>query len=385
MPKTFRPLITGLIALVALGLVAPPAGAADSLSRARERREEARRKRAEIASQLDHLKASDAQLEGAVSVLSERVRAQEASAEAARQSAEAARAAVADAENRIVATENVMRGIRSAVVSRAVAAYVRPPEDSITTVISSEDIGQASRRTVLLSQVANHDMDVLDRLRAASQDLRDAKDRLQKARELAEKRRTSARDRLNELVSAQQEQQRLAVALQGRISEYQAEADAVAREEAGLSALIRSREQARASAGRRLAGDVSVDARVSGSGLIWPVRGPVTSPYGQRWGRLHAGIDIGAGTGVPIRAAKAGEVVFSGTMSGYGNVVVIDHGGGFSTLYAHQSRTAAGDGAGVSQGQVIGYVGSTGNSTGPHLHFETRVGGSPQNPMRYLR
>jgi murein DD-endopeptidase MepM/ murein hydrolase activator NlpD len=98
---------------------------------------------------------------------------------------------------------------------------------------------------------------------------------------------------------------------------------------------------------------------------------------------MHQGIDVSAGTGTPIRAAKGGTVTFAGTMSGYGNVITITHPGGLSTLYAHQSRLAVSGGA-VSQGQVIGYVGSTGHSTGPHLHFETRVGGSPQNPMRYL-
>ena len=127
-----------------------------------------------------------------------------------------------------------------------------------------------------------------------------------------------------------------------------------------------------------------VSGRVSGAGLIWPVNAPVTSGFGYRWGRLHAGIDQGVGTGTPIRAAKAGTVIFSGSMSGYGNVVIIDHGGGFSTLYAHQSRIASSEGQRVSQGQTIGYVGSTGRSTGPHLHFETRVNGSAQNPRRYL-
>ena len=99
---------------------------------------------------------------------------------------------------------------------------------------------------------------------------------------------------------------------------------------------------------------------------------------------MHQGIDIAAPTGTPIVAAKAGDVIFAGGMGGYGNCVIIDHGGGFSTLYGHQSRIAAGDGQSVERGQVIGYVGSTGHSTGPHLHFETRVNGSAQNPRRYL-
>ena len=123
---------------------------------------------------------------------------------------------------------------------------------------------------------------------------------------------------------------------------------------------------------------------VSKAGLSWPVRGPITSPFGNRWGRLHAGIDIGAGSGTPIRAAKEGSVIFSGVMNGYGNVVIINHGEGLSTLYAHQSRLGAREGQAVGKGDVIGYVGSTGHSTGPHLHFETRVGGTPRNPRPYL-
>ena len=99
---------------------------------------------------------------------------------------------------------------------------------------------------------------------------------------------------------------------------------------------------------------------------------------------MHAGIDIGASTGTPIYAAAAGTVIYAGWMGGYGNVVLIDHLNGLVTVYAHQSSIATGDGARVSQGQVIGSVGSTGNSTGPHLHFETRVWGTAVNPMQYL-
>jgi murein DD-endopeptidase MepM/ murein hydrolase activator NlpD len=123
---------------------------------------------------------------------------------------------------------------------------------------------------------------------------------------------------------------------------------------------------------------------VSSSGLIWPVGGPVTSPYGMRWGRLHAGIDIGASTGTPIHAAASGTVVYAGWELGYGNFVLIDHGGGLATAYGHQSAIAVGSGQGVSQGQVIGYVGCTGHCFGPHLHFEVRINGSPVDPLGYL-
>ena len=130
-------------------------------------------------------------------------------------------------------------------------------------------------------------------------------------------------------------------------------------------------------------GSSSYDSTPSASGLIWPVNGPVVSPFGLRWGRLHAGIDIGVGDGTPIHAAASGTVIFAGWMGGYGNFVIVDHGGGLSTAYGHQSSIAVGGGS-VSQGQVIGYVGCTGHCFGPHLHFEVRINGSPVDPLGYL-
>jgi murein DD-endopeptidase MepM/ murein hydrolase activator NlpD len=122
----------------------------------------------------------------------------------------------------------------------------------------------------------------------------------------------------------------------------------------------------------------------SSAGLIWPVQGPITSPFGWRWGRMHQGIDIGAPTGTPIHAAAAGTVIYCGWESGYGNLVAIDHGGNLATAYGHQSAIAVACGQHVGQGDVIGYVGCTGHCTGPHLHFEVRIGGNPVDPMGYL-
>jgi murein DD-endopeptidase MepM/ murein hydrolase activator NlpD len=122
----------------------------------------------------------------------------------------------------------------------------------------------------------------------------------------------------------------------------------------------------------------------SAAGLIWPVNGPITSPFGWRWGRMHQGIDIGADTGTPIHAAAAGTVIYCGWEEGYGNFVVIDHGGNLATAYGHQSAIAVTCGETVTQGQVIGYVGCTGHCTGPHLHFEVRINGDPVDPMGYL-
>ena len=127
----------------------------------------------------------------------------------------------------------------------------------------------------------------------------------------------------------------------------------------------------------------SGDSTPSASGLIWPVSGPVVSPFGWRWGRMHEGIDIAVGYGTPIAAAAPGVVIYAGWMGGYGNLIIIDHGGGLATAYAHQSSFAVGGGA-VSQGQTIGYVGCTGHCFGPHVHFEVRINGSPVDPLGYL-
>ena len=118
--------------------------------------------------------------------------------------------------------------------------------------------------------------------------------------------------------------------------------------------------------------------------MIWPVNGPVTSPFGPRWGRLHAGIDIGAPEGTPIRAADDGRVVLAGPQGAYGLYTCVQHSGSLSTCYAHQSSIGTSVGASVSKGQVIGAVGNTGRSFGAHLHFETRVSGGPVNPFNYL-
>ena len=130
-------------------------------------------------------------------------------------------------------------------------------------------------------------------------------------------------------------------------------------------------------------------SRGSGSGtLIWPVSGRITSPFGWRilWGRpnFHTGIDIGASYGTPVGAAASGKVVLAGWDGGYGRCVVINHGGGLATRYAHLSRIDVNLGEQVNRGEVIGNIGESGNADGPHLHFEVIINGSVQNPMNYL-
>ncbi|WP_414714962.1 murein hydrolase activator EnvC family protein [Sporomusa sp.] len=142
---------------------------------------------------------------------------------------------------------------------------------------------------------------------------------------------------------------------------------------------------------RRIQSGGSANGPAGGSGaLIWPASGPITSPFGWRvhpiFGtqRYHSGIDIGADYGDSILAADSGTVIFSGWMGGYGKAVIIDHGGGISTLYAHNSELLVEEGYRVQKGQLISRCGTTGYSTGPHLHFEVRENGTPVSPMGYL-
>lgn len=130
-------------------------------------------------------------------------------------------------------------------------------------------------------------------------------------------------------------------------------------------------------------------ARVSGK-MMYPSQGPITSQFGSRfhpvlgYSRFHAGTDFGADTGTPIQAAETGIVIFSGWYGGYGNAVILDHGDGVTTLYGHASRLNVSEGETVKKGDAIAAIGSTGLSTGPHLHFEVRRNGEPVDPMSYL-
>jgi murein DD-endopeptidase MepM/ murein hydrolase activator NlpD len=181
----------------------------------------------------------------------------------------------------------------------------------------------------------------------------------------------------NALAAARANRQSILADVRSSRADAQENLEDLRAESATLAAQIRKLSASSGSSGG------STGDGVSSSGFIWPVNGVVTSGFGWRWGRMHEGIDIAAPTGTGIRAAASGTIIYAGYMGGYGNLVVIDHGNGLATAYAHQSAIYIGGGS-VSQGTVIGAVGSTGSSTGPHLHFEVRVNGTAVDPMGYL-
>jgi murein DD-endopeptidase MepM/ murein hydrolase activator NlpD len=225
-----------------------------------------------------------------------------------------------------------------------------------------------------------------DRMRILKERAARTRVRVQAATRVVEARTNEVREVRDQLVAARQglvqaraSKHESLVSVRESEQQHASEAAALQAVSAQLAARINAAQAVPSATSLAVGGDTTPSA----SGLIWPVSGPVVSPFGWRWGRMHEGIDIGVGYGTPIAAAASGVIIYAGWMGGYGNLIIIDHGGGLATAYAHQTSFAVGGGP-VSQGQTIGYVGCTGHCFGPHLHFEVRVNGAAVDPLGYL-
>jgi murein DD-endopeptidase MepM/ murein hydrolase activator NlpD len=369
-----------LAATVALALAASGAGRTAWADTSSDRNATSR-KRKEVQAQLDLAKASDDAVEAELNRLNAAVAVQQARTDEASQAEAAAMAGVRQASDRLQALDARVRGLRQDLARRAVQAYTDPAgQGGLAALSRASSLDEAAQRQALLAVVQSDTAGAVEGLRGTRQDQADATKTLEAAQHLATQRATVEVARTKKLRASQAVQAATHAELTKRIADLQSESRELASHEQDLENLIRARS---APAAGVAPGTVVGSGSPSSAGLIWPLHGPVSSEFGPRWGGFHPGIDIALPTGTPIAAAKAGTVVFSGPNDGYGNFVVIDHGGGLATAYAHQSRIVVGEGDHVNQGQVIGFVGSTGFSTGPHLHFEVRVNGSPQNPRNY--
>jgi murein DD-endopeptidase MepM/ murein hydrolase activator NlpD len=280
---------------------------------------------------------------------------------------------------------------RIALANRLVELYKADKPDVITVVLESDGFADLLERTEFMKRVSDQDSRIIDRVRTARAEAKKT------AKHLAvlEKRQTKI---ANAIAARRDAVSRVRVQLVDR-------RDAFARVRSAKSTALASTRDSR----QHLEGDLAllekenakIQAQLAGAqngsgpvaagpikpgsgGLIWPVNGPVVSPFGMRWGRLHAGVDIAVPSGTPVHAAKSGKVLIAGWVSGYGNYTCIGHGGGLSTCYGHQASIGVSVGQSVSQGQVIGISDCTGHCFGPHVHFETRINGVPVNPMGYL-
>ncbi len=274
--------------------------------------------------------------------------------------------------------EDLLKAQELQLAKRLVANYRQGPVRYISVLLGSRSMAELSTRAQFVRSIVKHDASLIASVKSdRAKVVRWKKQVDDKAREIA--------DRKNELGSQQLEEAQVVQRRRGLLEEAQQIREALEQELRDLAADSRAISARIRAMERTAGGKARLNKKFSGS-FSQPADGPITSNYGMRFhpilkrNRMHTGIDIGAGSGSPIRAAAAGTVTFRGTMSGYGNVILIDHGGGTSTLYAHCSSLVAHEGQQVSQGQLIARVGSTGRATGPHLHFEVRRNGEPVNP-----
>jgi murein DD-endopeptidase MepM/ murein hydrolase activator NlpD len=272
---------------------------------------------------------------------------------------------------------------------RLIAIYKQEDPTAIDVLLTAKSFQDVLDQIDYLGAIATQDKKVASAVRKAKVEVKVARSKTADVRQgvAQEARAISARVQQQailrgELLASQSKLAGARTGKAGALKATKAQINAeVAESEALASASQQIAAQLRAATSAPPAPGVPAAAP---SGLAWPVSGPITSPFGMRWGRMHEGIDFGVASGTPIHAAAAGVVVYCGWMEGYGNLTVIDHGGGIATAYGHQSSIAVSCNQQVSQGDVIGYVGSTGHSTGPHLHFEVRVNGSAVDPLGYL-
>ena len=277
---------------------------------------------------------------------------------------------------------------------RAVAAYIAGPSAYIDSILSSDSFSDLVDRYEYYESALNADSEIVSEIQVLrdetenqrevilekQQEIVAAKRKLDGARtEVAMLRREQAAV-LAAKEEALQEKEYILAQVETKRSKWAALETQLDRDSDRLRSLIN--QSASTSSGPLPTG---------GGQLLWPATGSVTSGYGYRthpiFGdqRLHTGIDIGAPYSAPVIAADAGVVTFAGVMSGYGNVVVVDHGGGLATTYNHMSAFTVGSGQSVGRGEQVGAVGCSGYCTGPHLHFEVRLNGSPVDPMSYLQ
>lgn len=301
-------------------------------------------------------------------------------------------------ERQLAEAQKRLEGRESVFYKRVRDIYINGRLSYLDVVIESKDFSDFANRLEVLKRIIDSDITLINEIKKERADIEAHKQKLEADRAKLVELEKSALAKQAEIeqkkaernVVLQKAQNDRATAMQA-IEELNASS-------AQVSAMLKERQAARAAAAAAAAaaaqssgGQGASDNWVQGTGQLgWPVSGEITSPYGYRvhpiWGTTiyHSGIDIGVDEGTPVHAADGGVVVWSGWMGGYGYAVVIDHGNGLSTLYGHNSELAVDEGQSVAKGQVISYAGSTGNSTGPHVHFEVRVNGDPVDPMGYL-
>lgn len=274
---------------------------------------------------------------------------------------------------------------------RAVAAYMAGPTAYVDGLLSSDSFSDLVDRFEYYQSALSTDSALVTEISALRDDVEQRRDAVAERQELISEAKLALEDDRSavQLIRAQKAAQ--LAARQAIVDEKESILAGLRQRQQRLQKIYAEFDRRSAQIEFLLAGGSSGPFPVGGGQLLWPAAGPVVSGYGYRthpiFGdqRLHTGIDIAAGYGAPVVAADSGVVVFAGVLGGYGNAIVIDHGGGLGTTYNHLSAFLVAEGQQVARGSHIGAVGCTGYCTGPHLHFEVRINGTPVDPMPYLQ
>jgi murein DD-endopeptidase MepM/ murein hydrolase activator NlpD len=367
-------------------LVAGSAGADNGGKRARVQAQldAARAREARLTKQIGDITAQIRSLEGKVGDVSQKLSVLEQDLELHQRRLDKLNALFAYQTTRLKILRRAYNRALHELSLRMIDIYETQDPTLIEVIIESNSFQDALNQLHYLDAIAQQDKGIAAKVRVARDQVHATRERTKVVRSRVHSetrviavRTQQQRDMKNELLASQ-----------SKLSNKRSSSTTALKLTRKQEKELQSEAAALAAADSRIRGQLaaaqSSDTTPSSSGLIWPVNGPVVSPFGYRWGRLHAGIDIAVPYGTPIHAAAAGTVVLAGWVSGYGNYTCIDHGGGMATCYAHQSSYAVSQGAAVAQGQVIGYVGCTGHCFGPHLHFEVRINGAPVDPLGYL-
>ena len=370
--------VAGLLALLVFGL-AGGAFAQDLQSELDQRQselEQQKDKKGVLSSELADANAAVDQLAGEVAVLRNREAIVVAELRRVQARLNDEKARLARLHSQLHRSLNVLR-------TRLVGIYRSGNPDLLTVMLESDGFDDLVSRYEYLRRIEEQDSSIVGRVRTLRNGTRVTVDRVTEDR--------------NEIEAKKAELVRTRMQLEAREAELAAARDSKAAALDSVNSNIEqlegdvsdlqdqiSQQLQQASATPGVAPLPAGPVQGASGGWIWPLNGPITSGFGYRWGRMHEGIDIGVPEGTPIRAAKAGNVVIAAYTGGYGNYTCVDHGGGISSCYGHQSSYAVSPGDSVAQGEVIGYSGNTGSSTGPHLHFEIRVNGTAVDPLGYL-
>ena len=302
------------------------------------------------------------------------------------------------AQDRLVRLRARLKQATDVLSQRLVEIYKDDEPDVLTVILESDGFGDMLDRTAFLERISDQDRVIVTRVRELKKQTKELTDQLSDLEEqkqdaadaiLAQKNEVAqARARLVErqgdLAAARGKRRTLLVAARDSRAHLEGDLKALERQQAAVRARIRAAQASAGGGGGGGGGSANGPIKRGSGGLIWPVNGPVVSPFGQRWGRLHAGVDIAVPNGTPVHASQSGRVIIAGVVGGYGNYICIAHGGSLSTCYAHNTSLGVSQGQSVKQGQVIASSGCTGHCFGPHVHFETRINGSPVDPMGYL-